>query len=358
MPKKINLKVRTQLTPEYKKKLEHQQYRTVGSHSAVKVCGWTKDTIRDEGVCYKNTFYGIKSHKCLQMSCNLGCANRCVFCWRDDKGPLGKEWEWELDEPSFIIDESIKEHQKLLIGFRGSEKANKKILEESKEVAHVALSLIGEPIAYPKFNELVKQFHERKISTFVVTNGQYPKEIKNLNTVTQLYLSMDAPSPEIAKIIGVPLFKDHWNRFNKSLDYCAKKKFRTTARITIVKGINDLDPEGYAKLIKKGDFDFIEIKDYVHVGASRERLSKENMALMPGVRKFSREILEFLPKYEKVSEHKASKVVLLAKKKFNGKTQIDFEKFFKLVNKKPYPKNLDEKKYRSNKKTSKTASII
>ncbi len=79
------------------------------------------------------------------------------------------------------------------------------------------------------------------------------------------------------------------------------------------------------------------------------------MTLMPGIRKFSNELLEYLPDYEKVSEHKASKVVLLAKKKFKGKTQINFDKFFKLVNKKPSPQNLDEKKYRSSKKTPRKA---
>ncbi len=340
-----------QLTPEYKVKLEKQQYRTVGSHSVVKVCGWTKSSIKGEGVCYKSTFYGINTHQCLQMSCNLGCANRCIFCWRDDKGPLGKDWLWEIDLPEFIIENSIKEHQKLLIGFKGLDLVDKEKLEGSKTVAHVALSLIGEPISYPKFNELVKNFHKRNISTFVVTNGQFPNSIKKLNTVTQLYLSMDAPSPEIAKIIGIPLFKNHWQRFNKSLDECAKKKFRTTARITIVNKINNFDPEGYAKLIKKGKFDFIEIKDYVHVGASRERLSKDNMAGLDEVRRFSYKILEFLPKYEFVSEHKASKVVLLAKKSFKKKTHIDFKKFFSFVNKKSFPKNLDEKKYRLNKKT-------
>lgn len=344
-------KANPQLTSEYKKKLEHQQYRTVGSHSAVKVCGWTKDSIRGEGVCYKNTFYGINSHQCLQMSCNLSCANRCIFCWRDDKGPVSKTWEWEIDSPDFIIKNSIAEHKKLLIGFKGLDTIDKKKFSESETVAHVALSLIGEPITYPKFNELIKKFHEKKISTFVVTNGQYPESIKKLNTVTQLYLSMDAPSPEIAKIIGVPLFENHWKRFMKSLEECSKKKFRTTARITLVNKINNLDPEGYAKLIKKGKFDFIEIKDYVHVGASRKRLSRENMGGMDEVHRFSNELLLFLPKYEKVSEHIPSKVVLVAKKKFKKKTQIDFEKFFKLVNKKSYPKNLDEKKYRSNKST-------
>jgi len=213
-----------QLTAEYKTKLEKQQYRTVGSHSVVKVCGWTKNSIRGEGVCYKSTFYGINTHQCLQMSCNLGCANRCIFCWRDDKGPTGKNWQWEIDEPEFIIDNALIAHQKLLIGFKGADKVVEKNLNESKNVAHVALSLIGEPIFYPKFTELVQKFHERNISTFVVTNGQYPNAIKRLNTVTQLYLSMDAPSPEIAKIIGVPLFKNHWQRFNKSLEEVAKKK--------------------------------------------------------------------------------------------------------------------------------------
>jgi len=317
-----------QLTSAYKKKLEHQQYRTIGTHSAVKVCGWTKQSLRGAGECYKKKFYGIKTHKCLQMTCNLSCANRCIFCWRDDKGPVEKEWEWQTDEPEEIAEKAIEEHLKLLIGFAGSDTAKKKKVDESKKVEHVALSLIGEPIQYPKINELVKEFHKRKISTFVVTNGQYPKAIKNLKKVTQLYLSIDAPNRETAKIIGVPLFKDHWKRFNRSLEEIAKKKYRTAARITIVHGINDFEPGEYANLVKKGKFDFVEVKDYVHVGASRKRLKKENMALMKGIRKFSKELAAYLPDYEIVSEHRPSKVVLLAKKKFKGNTKIDFKKLF------------------------------
>jgi tRNA wybutosine-synthesizing protein 1 len=41
------------LTKEAKKELEKQQYRIVGSHSAVKVCGWTKNFLRGKGGCYK-----------------------------------------------------------------------------------------------------------------------------------------------------------------------------------------------------------------------------------------------------------------------------------------------------------------
>ena len=54
-----------------KETLEKQGYRIVGNNSAVKICNWTKTSLRDEGVCYKEQFYGIKSHLCAQISCSL-----------------------------------------------------------------------------------------------------------------------------------------------------------------------------------------------------------------------------------------------------------------------------------------------
>ena len=70
------------LTETAKQELEKQQYRVVGDHSAVKICGWTKNMIRGEGGCYKLKFYGIMSNQCMQMSTSISCANRCTFCWR------------------------------------------------------------------------------------------------------------------------------------------------------------------------------------------------------------------------------------------------------------------------------------
>ena len=51
-------------------KLQKMGYRFAGNnyHAAAKICHWTKKSILDEGVCYKEKFYGIKSHRCLQMS--------------------------------------------------------------------------------------------------------------------------------------------------------------------------------------------------------------------------------------------------------------------------------------------------
>lgn len=323
------------LTPEAIARFEKQQYRIVGNHSGVKVCGWTKNMIKGEGGCYKLKFYGIMSHQCLQMTTSFSCSNRCVFCWRDYKAPTSKEWKWAIDEPEFILEGSLKAQKKLLEGFGGNEKANAQAYEQSKEVRHVALSLTGEPIQYPRINELIDSFHKKKISTFLVTNSQQDEEIKNLHEITQLYLSVDAPNKKLLKEIDRPLNSDYWERFNNSLDYMAKKKGRTAMRITMIKTLNDVEPENYAKFIKKADVDIVEVKGYMHIGASQGRLSRECMPDHSEVIDFAKTILPFIDNYELIAEHKPSRVVLIVKKEFKQdgkwKTWIDFDKFFEQV---------------------------
>ncbi len=325
-----------QLTPAAQAELEKQQYRIVGSHSAVKTCGWTKNMIRGQGGCYKLKFYGIMSNQCLQMTTSISCANRCTFCWRGYKAPVSKEWKWDVDDPEFIFNHSTGEHHKLLVGFGGSEKANKAAYTKSKEIRHVALSLTGEPIHYPRINELLDLFNKNHVSTFMVTNAQYPEQIRDLKPVTQLYISLDAPEQQMLKQIDLPLFSDYWERLNKSLEYLAQKKQRTCIRLTIVKGINDVHHQRYAEMIRKGGPDFIEVKSYMHVGPSQQRLQRENMPLHEEIIEFSQELLKFLPEYEIVSEHIPSRVVMFAKKKFkidnSWHTWIDFEKWQELVN--------------------------
>ncbi len=323
------------LTPEAKAALEKQQYRVVGSHSAVKVCGWTKNLLRGRGGCYKLKFYGIKSHQCLQMTTSMSCANRCIFCWRGYKAPVGKEWVWDIDDPDFIFDESIKAQRSLLTGFGGHEEVPRQLFQQAQTPRHVALSLSGEPIIYPRINELLDRFNKEGISTFMVTNAQYPEAIRALAPVTQLYVSVDAPNKELLKKIDVPLFQDYWERLNESLELLAQKPQRTCIRITAIKNLNMLDLEGYAALITKGDPDFVEVKSYMHVGASRKFLGQENMPLHEEIVAFTRELLTHLPGYELVGEHIPSRVVMFAKRahKRGGvwHTWIDFAKWHELV---------------------------
>ena len=92
------------MDPAKREVLERQGYEVVGEHSGVKVCHWTKSSLTKGVGCYKETFYGIKSHRCLQMtpavdSCNLGC----LFCWRTQE--WGSDSLAHADDPGFIVEE-------------------------------------------------------------------------------------------------------------------------------------------------------------------------------------------------------------------------------------------------------------
>ena len=49
--------------------------------------------------------------------------------------------------------------------------------------------------------------HDKKISSFLVTNAQFPEAIRQLEPCTQLYVSVDASTKDSLKRIDRPLFK-------------------------------------------------------------------------------------------------------------------------------------------------------
>mgnify|MGYP000550967468 FL=1 len=294
-------------------KLESSGYRFVGSHNhaAAKICHWTKQSILDKGVCYKEKFYGIESHRCLQMAPAVpNCQQKCEFCWRD-LSYTQTQWEGEYDDPKTIIDEVVKAQNNLLCGFFGNDKANKEKLEESKTPTNAAISLAGEPMLYPEIDELIAEFNRRNFTTFVVSNGQCVDKLKNLeNEPYQLYLSLDAPTKKIYNDVCQPQISEGWDNLNQSLDTLASFNSRTCIRTTCVKGRNMTNPEKYAELIKKASPDFVEIKAYMCVGSSRHRLTPDNMPTFDEVKSFAQKIGENCGK-KIVNESEVSRVVLL-----------------------------------------------
>lgn len=294
-------------------KLESSGYRFVGSHNhaAAKICHWTKQSILDKGVCYKEKFYGIESHRCLQMAPAVpNCQQKCEFCWRD-LSYTQTQWEGEYDDPKTIIDEAVKAQNNLLCGFFGNDKANKEKLEESKTPTNAAISLAGEPMLYPEIDELIAEFNRRNFTTFVVSNGQCVDKLKNLeNEPYQLYLSLDAPTKKIYNDVCQPQISEGWDNLNQSLDTLASFNSRTCIRTTCVKGRNMTNPEKYAELIKKANPDFVEIKAYMCVGSSRHRLTPNNMPTFDEVKSFAQKIGENCGK-KIVNESEVSRVVLL-----------------------------------------------
>lgn len=294
-------------------KLEKSGYRFVGQHghAAAKICHWTKQSILDRGVCYKEKFYGVKSHRCLQMSPSVSsCQQECEFCWRD-LSYTETDWVGDYDDPKTIIDEAIAAQNNLLCGFGGNDKANRQKLEESKTPTNAAISLAGEPMMYPEIDELIAEFNRRRFTTFVVSNGQCVDRLKNLNADPyQLYLSLDAPTKKLYEDVCNPKISNGWENLNESLETLSTFNSRTCIRTTLVKGRNMENPEGYARLIEMADPDFVEIKAYMCVGSSRERLTPENMPSFDEVVRFANEIGESCNK-KIVNESEVSRVVLL-----------------------------------------------
>ncbi|XP_059573086.1 S-adenosyl-L-methionine-dependent tRNA 4-demethylwyosine synthase TYW1 isoform X1 [Alligator mississippiensis] len=334
--KKEESEQREMITPALRDALTKQGYRLIGSHSGVKLCRWTKSMLRGRGGCYKHTFYGIESHRCMEATPSLACANKCVFCWRHHTNPVGTEWRWKLDQPEMILQEAIENHQSLIKQFRGVPGVKADRFEEAMVAKHCALSLVGEPIMYPKINRFLKLLHGHHISSFLVTNAQFPEEIRNLEPVTQLYVSVDASTKDSLKKIDRPLFKDFWQRFLDSLKALAEKQQRTVYRLTLVKAWNVDELKAYAELVSLGKPDFIEVKGVTYCGeSSASNLTMANVPWHEEVVRFVQELAELLPDYEIACEHEHSNCLLIAHQKFkiHGEwyTWIDYDRFQELV---------------------------
>jgi tRNA wybutosine-synthesizing protein 1 len=294
--------------------LERQRYKLAGNHSAVKLCHWARKSIMDEGYCYKQQFYGIKSHRCLQMTPAVGwCTHKCVFCWRMVEYTLGTQLD-KVDDPNFIIDECLKMQKKFVMGFGGiPDRINQKKFKEAQQPNQAAISLVGEPMIYPRMGELLKEFHNRKFTTFLVSNGTFPERIETLDEMpTQFYLSIDAPDEKTYKRVDNPLIKDGWQKIQKTLELMKDLETKTAVRLTLVKGWNMNDIEEYAKLIQKAEPDFIEAKAFMLVGGSRRRMTVENMPTHEEVREFSERLAEILG-YKIKDEKQDSRVVLITR---------------------------------------------
>ncbi|MFH0860013.1 MAG: 4-demethylwyosine synthase TYW1 [Candidatus Altiarchaeota archaeon] len=299
---------------EVSEELEYQHYKVVGRHSAVKICHWTRKSIRDEGHCYKQQFYGIQSHRCLQMTPSvLWCTNQCVYCWRTTDFTLKKELE-EFDEPQYIIEEAVRQQRRLLSGFGGiPEQINKKKFEEAQKPNQAAISLAGEPTVYPRLSDLLGEFHKRSYTTYLVTNGTLPERLEALDTLpTQLYVSLDAPTEGIYKNVDRPMLSDAWERVNRTLELFPSLETRKVVRLTLVKGLNMTEPEAYSKLILKAEPDYVEVKAYMFVGGSRQRLALENMPSHAEIEEFAEKISDNTG-YGVKDRKEDSRVMLLTK---------------------------------------------
>ena len=309
-----------QIRPVITAQLKKAKYG-VADHSTVGLCHWTKKSFKHEGSCYKHKFYGISTHRCMEFSpAGMYCENRCVYCWRPmefyDSMQMKSE---QVAEPEQILTKLMAERKKLINGFYGDSRNDKQRLDESLLPAHYAISLSGEPTMYPKLPELIKYLKtfEATKSIFLVTNGQEPDMIQKLQDEdalpTQLYLSTNAANYESFIKINKPRYDDSWERWNKTLGMLKDLKTRTVLRITLIRDHNDQKESipAFAKMFRKASPHFIEIKSYMHIGRSTNRLEYTNMLEMEEVKKFSEEIAKQSKIFSIMDESIVSRISIL-----------------------------------------------
>lgn len=305
-----------------RKRLEKTGFRFIGKHSAIKTCEWTRKSLKSSAFCYKQKFYDIQTHQCLQMTPAFQfCTHRCLFCWRDISVTYPK-WSGKSDEPKFILNKAIEEREGLLQGFKGNPSVSLKKFNEAVSVKQVAISLAGEPTLYPRLPELIDEIKSRGMTSFLVTNGTQPQMLRKIlkHEPTQLYITLPAPDEKTYEKTCQPIIKGGWKKIQKSLSILKKFKCKTVIRLTLVKDLNFNSPEKYAILIKKYKPSFVEIKAFMSVGYSRQRLPYSAMPLHSEIRKFAESIIN-KSGYAFANEKSDSRVVLL--KSVNSSKKID-----------------------------------
>ncbi len=164
--------------------------------------------------------------------------------------------------------------------------------DEAMNPNHAAISLDGEPLLYPLLSDFVKEFKNRNMTTFIVTNGTLPERIENLSVYpSQLYTTLPAPNEQIYKKICRPMIKNGWIKIMDSLNLIESLPCRTVIRLTAVKDVNidDRYIDEYIKIVERANPSFFEIKGFTL--QAKALLIKDRL-------KSNKPIQYFFPKYE------------------------------------------------------------
>ena len=281
------------------------QFFSKTSSAALKPCMWCKRALAGGDMCYKHQFYGIDSHRCVQLTPTLRCNQRCLFCWRSFEHEVPDEVECP---PELILEGIHKFQKKALAGYNAvlDNTVTDERWKEALDPKHVAISLSGEPTLYLRLPELIDILNDKGYTTFLVSNGTNPEMLARCRPF-QKYVSLDAPDEATYLAVCRPL-ENYWDRVNESLS--GLKSCRSAVRITLVEGLNDFAPEKYARILQDSGARFVEVKGYMYLGYSRNRLKRENMPEHVAVRSFAEKIAAACD-YPIKDENRLSRVVVL-----------------------------------------------
>ena len=130
---------------------------------------------------------------------------------------------------------------------------------------------------------------------------------------TQIYLSTNAADRDSFMRINKPRYSDSWERWNQSLELLQKLDTRTVLRMTMIRNHNDLESmiPAFADMIKRANVHFIEIKSYMHIGRSTNRLDYSDMLEFDEINHFANQLAQKSQIYSVSNESIISRIVLL-----------------------------------------------
>jgi tRNA wybutosine-synthesizing protein 1 len=235
-----------------------------------------------------------------------------------ERGKYGdvKGFGWE--DARAVADGLVRAQKNLVSGFGGNPGVKRALYAEALAPRHVALSLTGEPAMYPKMGQLLSEFHSRGMTTFVVTNGTLPEAVAGWKALpTQFYVSMVAPNEKVYQKFIRPSARGLWKKYLKTLGMMQAigKKTRTVLRMTLARGLNDGDLEGYARQILLAQPHYVEVKSMVFVGGARSpgrNLSLDSMLKMEETETIAKELAK-MTGYRFTDVHAPSRVALLCR---------------------------------------------
>ena len=92
---------------------------------------------------------------------------------------------------------------------------------------------------------------------------------------------------------------------------------RTVLRITLIRGYNNSEEmvPAFASLLRQSNAHFVEIKSYMHIGRSTNRLEYSDMLEMDEVRSFADKLVQENSTFTVMDESEISRIVILQNKK-------------------------------------------
>lgn len=217
------------------------------------------------------------------------------------------------DTPEQIVEGCFKAQEKIISGYKGNEKTDWKKFQEAQRPKQVAISLTGEPTLYEPLGDLIKLFHQKGLTTFLVTNGNLPSRLSRLSQEpSQLYVSLCAPNEEVFNSVCRPQFPSAWAKLNETLRMLQNFRCPTAVRMTMVKDHNMNLISQYAKIVEEANPTYIEVKAYMHIGFSNLRLGFDHMPMHQEVKDFAIK-LATESGYKLINEAPESRVVLLSR---------------------------------------------